>query len=72
MSFGNRSGLTKRTFLFYGPKAPGAHRAHILLLNIFILFLNIYICIYILPIELPIELPIVLLIVLPIVLLIAY
>ena len=32
MSFGNLQGLTKmlfRTILFYGPKAPGAHRAHI-------------------------------------------
>ena len=39
MSFGNLQTQTKRfvkTTLFYGPKAPGAHRAHILLLNIFI------------------------------------
>ena len=28
--------LTKRTFLFYGPMAPGAHRAHIFLINAFI------------------------------------
>ena len=33
MSFGNLQTRTKRfskTTLFYGPKAPGAHRAHIL------------------------------------------
>ena len=41
MSFGNLLGLTKRTFLFYGPMAPGAHRAHIFLINVFIYF-NIY------------------------------
>ena len=28
-----RSNYLVRTFLFYGPKAPGAHRAHILLLK---------------------------------------
>ena len=36
MSFGNMQGLSKRflkTTLFHGPKAPGAHRAHILLLK---------------------------------------
>ena len=33
------TGLTKRTFLFYGPMAPGAHRAHTLLINVFI-----YVC----------------------------
>ena len=32
------TGLTKRTFLFYGPMAPGAHRAHIFLINVFIYF----------------------------------
>ena len=39
MSFGDLQTRTKRflkTTLFYGPKAPGAHRAHILLVIIFI------------------------------------
>ena len=30
------TGLTKGTFLFYGPMAPGPHRAHTFLINIFI------------------------------------
>ena len=71
MSFGNIQGLTKRFFkttLFYGPMAPGAHRAHILLLNIFIYLFNIYFYLIVLPIELPIVLPIELPIDLPIVL----
>ena len=36
------TGLTKRTFLFYGPMAPGAHRAHIFLINVSIYFSNLY------------------------------
>ena len=54
------TGLTKRTFLFYGPKAPGAHRAHIFLINVFIYLFKIYFYLIVLPIELPIVLPIVL------------
>ena len=50
------TGLTKRTFLFYGPMAPGAHRAHIFLINLYIyLFFNIYIVINILPIEVQVQ-----------------
>ena len=62
------TGLTKRTFLFYGPMAPGAHRAHIFLIDAFIYFVNIYLHLIVLPIGLPIVLPIVLPIGLPIVL----